>query len=59
MNQQSVVAVLSLLEIAPELFTHLHFDVLLQKPKWQFHGQQIFQEPDFLTHLSAPKLDGN
>jgi hypothetical protein len=59
MNRQSVVAVLSLLEIAPELFTHLHFDVLLQKLKLQFHGRLIFQEPDFLIHLSAPKLDGS
>jgi hypothetical protein len=59
MNRQSVVAVLSLLEIAPELFTHLHFDVLLQKPKWQFHGRLIFQEQDFLTHLSVLKLEGS
>jgi hypothetical protein len=31
MNQQNVVAELSLLEIAPELFTHLHCAALLQK----------------------------
>jgi hypothetical protein len=55
MNQQSVAGELNLLEIAPELFTHLHCAALLQKLRLQFHGQPIFHEPDFLTHLSALK----
>jgi hypothetical protein len=59
MNQQSVAGELNLLEIAPESFTHLHCAALLQKLRLQFHGQQIFHEPDFLTHLSALKLDAS
>jgi hypothetical protein len=59
MSQLSVVGVLSLHEIAQELFIHLHFAGLRQKLKWQFHGQLIFHAPDFHTHLNAPKLVAN
>jgi hypothetical protein len=59
MSQQNELAELSLLEIAPELFTPLHFEDLLQKLKWQFLGQQIFQELGSRTHLSALRLVAN